>query len=106
MNYHWPGNVRELQNIVERELIINPNGPLSFSQMNFELQNENVEIKESKLETDNLDEMTARHIRWILKRTDGKIHGRDGAADLLGINASTLRNRMNKLGIEYGKEKN
>jgi DNA-binding protein Fis len=40
----------------------------------------------------------------VLSKTNGKIHGKDGAAELLGINASTLRNRMNKLGIEYGKK--
>ncbi|MCD4683883.1 MAG: hypothetical protein K8R86_11420 [Bacteroidales bacterium] len=29
------------------------------------------------------------------------MHGPGGAAELLGINPSTLRNRMNKLGINY-----
>jgi transcriptional regulator with GAF, ATPase, and Fis domain len=49
----------------------------------------------------NLDEVFIQHIRKILDRTGGKIHGPGGAADLLGINASTLRNRMKKLGIVY-----
>jgi len=31
--YNWPGNVRELQNLVERELILNPKGPLQFSML-------------------------------------------------------------------------
>ena len=53
--------------------------------------------------SDNLDEVTSQHIRRVLKKTNGKIHGAGGAAELLGINASTLRNRMNKLGIEYKK---
>jgi hypothetical protein len=35
---------------------------------------------------------------------DGEIHGPGGAAELLGVNPSTLRNRMNKLGIEYGRQ--
>jgi len=104
MQYYWPGNVRELQNVIERELILNPAGPLSFNQMNPHMQNGTIEIKESFSENDNLDAMTIKHIRRILVKTNGKIHGSGGAADLLGINPSTLRNRMNKLGIEYKRK--
>ncbi|MFN2168447.1 MAG: hypothetical protein ACK2U9_19610, partial [Anaerolineae bacterium] len=32
--YHWPGNVRELENVVERALILNPDGPLTLSDFN------------------------------------------------------------------------
>jgi hydrogenase-4 transcriptional activator len=35
--------------------------------------------------------------------TNGRVHGKGGAAEVLGINPSTLRNRMNKLGINYGR---
>ena len=105
MNYHWPGNVRELQNVVERELIVNPGGPLNFSQMNIPIDGGDVEPKKTIFETDNLDEITSIHIKNVLKKTEGKIHGKGGAAELLGVNASTLRNRMNKLGIEYGRSK-
>ncbi|MEN8193656.1 MAG: sigma 54-interacting transcriptional regulator [Bacteroidota bacterium] len=104
MEYRWPGNVRELQNVVERALILNPSGPLTFSHMNLPKLEEK-EFHEQIIETDNLDEMTSQHLRRILKKTNGKIHGPGGAAELLGINANTLRNRMNKLGIEYGKAK-
>ena len=103
MNYHWPGNVRELQNVVERCLILNPAGPLTFNHMNLSIKNDSREIGEVFPEIDNLDEITSKHIRRVLKKTKGKIHGKDGAADLLGINASTLRHRMNKLGIKYGR---
>ncbi|KAA3612010.1 MAG: AAA family ATPase [Calditrichaeota bacterium] len=103
MDYHWPGNVRELQNVIERALILNPKGPLTFKHMNLPINKDSDEIKNSIPESYNLDEVTARHIKKVLSKTDGKIHGEGGAADLLGINASTLRNRMNKLGIEYRK---
>ena len=104
MDYHWPGNVRELQNIVERTLILNPSGPLSFSHMNLPIQKESKEFQKQISEIDNLDEITSWHIRKILIKTNGKIHGPGGAAELLGINSSTIRNRMNKLGIEYKKK--
>ena len=106
MDYNWPGNVRELQNVVERSLILNPSGPLTFSHMNIPIQKESGKFQGQILETDNLDEITSRHIRRVLSKTNGKIHGPGGAAELLGINANTLRNRMNKLGIEYGKRMN
>jgi transcriptional regulator with GAF, ATPase, and Fis domain len=52
----------------------------------------------------NLDQVITSHIKKILTKTNDKIHGPGGAADLLGINPSTLRNRMNKLGINYKKK--
>ena len=46
-----------------------------------------------------LDELQRRYIKYILKKTGGKISGPGGAADLLGMKRSTLYNRMKKLGI-------
>ena len=103
MEYGWPGNVRELQNIVERELILNPKGPLRFNEMSLSMKNVAGSNDEYFPETDNLNEITSRHILRVLAKTKGQVHGSGGAAELLGINASTLRNRMNKLGIEYRK---
>ena len=47
-----------------------------------------------------LDENERAHIRKALAVTGGKIHGPRGAANILDINHSTLRSRMEKLGIE------
>jgi transcriptional regulator with GAF, ATPase, and Fis domain len=52
-----------------------------------------------------LDVVNARHIRQALKICKGKIHGHGGAAALLGLNPSTLRYRMRKLGIPSGSGK-
>ena len=106
-NYSWPGNVRELQNIIERELILNPAGPLTFNSLKQQYgkkvtRPESMPNDES-LNTLNIDKIMISHIKKVLLKTDGKIHGDDGAAKLLGINASTLRNRMKKLGIKYKK---
>jgi hydrogenase-4 transcriptional activator len=49
--------------------------------------------------------MMSLHIGKVLKMTNGKIHGPGGAAELLGINPNTLRGRMGKLGIMYGRKK-
>lgn len=105
LDYGWPGNVRELENIVERELILNPMGPLTFEQINHQFSN--FTTNDPSFSDDNLvslDEMTRKHISSALQKTNGKIHGEGGAAELLGINANTLRNRMNKLKINYKKK--
>ncbi len=104
--YHWPGNVRELENVIERALILSKGQPLSFD----DLAGKNpkgtpqihIEGQEAPLK---LDEVTSQHIRRVLEMAGGKVHGKGGAAEVLGINPSTLRNRMNQLGIPYGKRR-
>ncbi len=105
-DYRWPGNVRELENVVERELILNKYGPLRFDQIiPAQHANKPAIIHEPTDVPVNLDQVISRHIQKILSMTNGKVHGAGGAAELLGINPSTLRNRMNKLGISYGRGK-
>jgi len=106
MNYTWPGNVRELENLVERELILHRKGPLLFDVLVSPEVNDGIQ---APIETSDehaslkLDEAMASHIRKVLKMAKGKIHGRGGAAELLGINPSTLRWRLDRLGIEFGR---
>jgi DNA-binding NtrC family response regulator len=106
MAYHWPGNVRELENVIERALILSKGMPLEFDDLLAEKLSCNsstpVETWDASLK---LDELMARHIRRVLETTQGKVHGKGGAAEVLGINPSTLRNRMNQLGITYGRRK-
>lgn len=105
MTYRWPGNVRELQNIVERALILNPKGPLSFEHIGTNTPSSAPPLESFPNESYNLDEVTARHISRVLELAKGKINGPDGAAALLGVNPSTLRNRMKKMGIVYGRKR-
>jgi len=104
LEYNWPGNVREIQNVVERSLILNPKGPLTFDYMNLRKSLVSQDQPEQFNSTDKLDDVVHRHIQAVLSKTDGKIHGPAGAAELLGINPSTLRNRMDRLGIRYGRK--
>jgi transcriptional regulator with PAS, ATPase and Fis domain len=105
LEYAWPGNVRELANVVEREIILHPHGPLIFEHVNPAVPPKIRDIEEQREATDNLDEVITHHIQRVLDKTQGKVHGPGGAAELLGINANTLRNRMNKLGIMYGRKR-
>ena len=106
MNYHWPGNVRELENVIERALILSQGGPLSFDHLVLPSGKGAPDSSSDSAESYNLEDVVARHIRRVLTETKGKVHGPGGASELLGINPSTLRSRMNKLGIEYGRKSN
>jgi transcriptional regulator with GAF, ATPase, and Fis domain len=103
MQYHWPGNVRELENIVERAIILNPQGPLTFDDLIQSQQEKKPALSEQHSESNELDHVISRHIQNVLHKTEGRVHGPGGAAEQLGINPSTLRARMNKLGINYGR---
>lgn len=104
--YEWPGNVRELENVIERALILSKGKPLSFEEIVFTDDRKNgVEASGEIDEIFPLDLINTLHIEKALKATNGKIHGAGGAAELLGLNPSTLRHRMRKLGISYVKEK-
>lgn len=102
-DYDWPGNVRELENLVERELIRHRGGPLTFEAILPSGKEKKLIISRETMSPSplKLDEAMAAHIRGVLERTGGKIHGPEGAAELLGMNPNTLRWRLDKLGIGY-----
>jgi transcriptional regulator with GAF, ATPase, and Fis domain len=104
MEYNWQGNIRELENIVERELIRHKGGQLMFNSLPGNKDEATAISGQNTFDMYNtlsLDELMALHIRNILEKTTGKIHGAGGAAEILGIKATTLRARMDKLGIKY-----
>jgi transcriptional regulator with GAF, ATPase, and Fis domain len=105
VRYRWLGNVRELENVVERELILNRHGTLTFEHL--EPLVERISEPKHLLFTTRswkLDDVISSHIKQVLMSTHGKIHGPGGAAKLLGVNPSTLRNKMNKLDIAFGRK--
>ena len=93
--YTWPGNIRELENLIERAVILSQDRTLVLP--NFETGSEEKLISSTVL---TLDEAQRLHIIKILKKCNWKIDGSDGAAQLLEIKPSTLRDRMKKLGIK------
>jgi transcriptional regulator with GAF, ATPase, and Fis domain len=104
--YQWPGNVRELENVIERALILSKGQPLSFDDLAEGKPKNASQIHVGPQDAPlKLDEVTSQHIRRVLEMTKGKVHGKGGAAEVLGINPSTLRNRMNQLGIPYGRRR-
>ncbi len=103
--YDWPGNVRELENAVERALIICGQNPLTFNDLQYAcVMDAPPSGGHGPAAVAPLDEMIAAHIRATLKKTGGRIEGPQGAAGLLNIHPATLRQKMRKLGIPFGRK--
>jgi formate hydrogenlyase transcriptional activator len=104
--YAWPGNVRELMNVIERAVIVSDASELRLAEevdaIPFDQQGETAGVEE-KPGTKGLSEVEQEHILTTLKETRWRIEGPEGAAKLLGMNPSTLRARMRKLGIKRPK---
>ena len=100
--YPWPGNVRELENIIERVVILSPGSTIQFDELLDVVQSAEVQPRSSL----TLEEVERNHILQVLEETGWRIEGRQGAAGRLGLNPSTLRSRIEKLGIEKPQKAN
>jgi transcriptional regulator with GAF, ATPase, and Fis domain len=90
--HQWPGNVRELSNVIEHSMIL-CKGPCLMVQL--------PGVQESgPAGLQQLVEVERQHIIKVLRETGWRVKGRNGAAEVLNINPSTLRTRMKKLEIE------
>ena len=104
MAYGWPGNIRELENVIERAVIVNKDQTLTIGDwLGKQLAsptNEHPTYPEPDSDSfPSLEESERTHILRALEMTKWRVSGDNGAAQLLGINRSTLRSRMEKLGI-------
>ncbi|CAD5202348.1 sigma 54-interacting transcriptional regulator [Pseudomonas sp. FEN] len=105
--YSWPGNIRELQNVIERALITSVGADL-----NLDLPDE-PKVAQHTLTADSppptiltdaqIRELERSNMMAALKAADGKLFGKGGAAQLLGIKPTTLASRFKRLEIKPGE---
>ncbi|NII23812.1 sigma-54-dependent Fis family transcriptional regulator [Pseudoflavitalea sp. X16] len=109
--WHWPGNIRELENVIEQSVILCDNGsPLELKRplSNGALINtatvttpQHHTTAKSLTDIRKIQEDTEReYIMAILRKTNGRIRGEGGAAQLLNLKPTTLESKMHKLGIK------
>jgi DNA-binding NtrC family response regulator len=108
LGYDWPGNIRELRNVIERAVIFARGGALDFDvpafgsfvdPTSFGLQ----EVEQAEPEYITEVEMRRRerqNLFTVLQKADWRIKGVDGAAELLGVNPTTLISRIGKMGLK------
>jgi PAS domain S-box-containing protein len=94
-DHRWPGNVRELANVIERA-VIGASGP---TLRVLEPLGNGQPMNGDDDELGPLESVERNYIIKALRRTGWRIDGPQGAARILDLNPSTLRTRMNKLGI-------
>ncbi len=104
LSYDWPGNVRELQNVIERAVITNRGGPLSFDLRSSEGSGPATSGTVTDAEVGVVSEAEMRrrdrdNLLSALEQTDWRVYGPAGAAALLGVKATTLASRIKKLDL-------
>ena len=97
MNYSWPGNIRELQNVIERAVVLAREPVIKIDES---LEERTFEEDAGAAESGTLEDVERAHIIRVLEDTNWVVHGKNGAALILGMNPDTLRSRMKKLGIK------
>jgi formate hydrogenlyase transcriptional activator len=102
MRYHWPGNIRELENFVERAVILTRGASLEAPVSELERGSARVDAAPAAV-TATMEAAEREHILNVLRSTDWRIGGSDGAAHRLGMKRTTLQSRMKKLGISRPK---
>lgn len=102
--YSWPGNVRELQNVIERALITSQDGSLNLDRAlpesisregNYDTAKSSREIRT----IEQLQQLERDNLCLALDATDWQVAGQGGAAELLGMNPTTLSSRIKSFGL-------
>ncbi len=112
VTYAWPGNVRELENVIERAVILSLGpelglGPEALPVLPAGPPGNGAALLDTDgtpLDALTLEEAERQHIVAILKHTQWRIDGPQGAARILNVHPSTLRSRIKKLGIQRSAE--
>jgi transcriptional regulator with GAF, ATPase, and Fis domain len=111
MSYDWPGNVRELRNVIERAVILARGGTLEFDlpvatalphSARGGLRTDTVGKREASpafLTEIELERLERENLLVILEKTQWRIKGPEGAAELLGVKPTTLMSRIKKWGL-------
>ena len=102
--YGWPGNVRELEHLAQRAVLVCRDDRIEPTDLGLSVSDAAPATAAMPASLKEFDRQSAererRFLQQILERTDGKIYGKNGAAQLLGVHPETLRSRIKRLGAK------
>ena len=123
LNYSWPGNIREMENMVQKAILFSegekvrveiPGSENKAERVHTAVHNTDIRVSEheetemrelfddefmSNVELLTLDAMESKYIEAVLRQCGGKVSGKGGAAEKLGLKRTTLISKMKKLGV-------
>ena len=98
--YAWPGNVRELENALERAVILTPGETIDVGALPervTERRTEPLVAADRTPSNPTLETIERAYIMWVLQSEGGN---KSRAADVLGIDPSTLYRKLSRFGVE------
>jgi formate hydrogenlyase transcriptional activator len=95
-NHSWRGNVRELANVIERAVIVTRGEELEVPAVMLPTASETVVAVSSPT---SFRQAESSVIIDAMRAAAGRIAGRGGAAERLGLKRTTLQNKIRRLGI-------
>ena len=98
MHYTWPGNIRELQHVIERSALLSSFTSIEEFSLPGRLNNDEPHLAGNSLHS--MEDAERLHIINALKKSNNRIYGTGGAAELLKLPPTTLTSKMKKLGID------
>jgi transcriptional regulator with GAF, ATPase, and Fis domain len=103
--YDWPGNVREMKNVIERAVILSKGDVLRLDLSFPETSEKQADVplpmqgNDEILTEKQIQALQKKNLLAALTRTEWRVSGKGGAAELLGVKPTTLADRMRKAGI-------
>ncbi len=97
--YQWPGNVRELENALERAVILSPGATIAASALPERVTERRSEplVADRASPNPTLDTIEKSYILWVLQSEQGN---KTRAAEVLGIDPSTLHRKLARYGVD------
>jgi DNA-binding NtrC family response regulator len=98
-SYSWPGNVRELENALERAVILTAGDVIAVDGFPEKIAERIAEplVSEHGAANPTMETIERAYIMWVLQSEQGN---KTRAAEVLGIDPSTLHRKLSRFGVE------
>ena len=99
VEYDWPGNVRELENALERAVVVSPSQEIAVDALPERVREAPTPRLAAQEAPQNptMEVVERAYILWVLRSEGGN---KSRAAEVLGIDPSTLYRKLNRYGID------